>query len=376
MSKCQTKKLGDICDIQSGGTPSRSKNEYWVHGTIPWVKISDINSKFINKTEELITEFGLENSSAKIFTKGTIIYTIFATIGEVAILNCNACTNQAIAGIKILNNNVSTEYLYHYLVHKKEEVKALSRGVAQNNINLTLLRALEIDIPVASEQKMKSEVLNKVCSIIEARKIQLLELDKLAKSRFIEMFGDISNNSKNIEISTLGKECIIISGGTPRTGNDEYWDGNIKWITPAEINETERTIYDTERHITEKGRRSAHLEIMPKGTVLLSSRAPIGKLAIAGNEMTCNQGFKNLIPNDKLTSIFLYYYLKGIIPEIQSLGRGATFKEISKTIVSDIKILVPPKSKQLAFSSLVEQLDKSKFRMKKCLKLLSYIRHL
>ena len=181
------------------------------------------------------------------------------------------------------------------------------------------------------------------------------------------MFGDISNNSENIEISTLGKECIIISGGTPRTGNDEYWDGNIKWITPAEINETERTIYDTERHITEKGRRSAHLEIMPKGTVLLSSRAPIGKLAIAGSEMTCNQGFKNLIPNDKLTSIFLYYYLKGIIPGIQSLGRGATFKEISKTIVSDIKILVPPKSKQLAFSSLVAQLDKSKFGIKKSL---------
>lgn len=185
MSKYQTKKLGDICDIQSGGTPSRSKGEYWAHGTIPWVKISDINSKFINKTEEFITDLGLENSSAKIFTKGTIIYTIFATIGEVAILNCNACTNQAIAGIKILNNTVSTEYLYHYLVHKKEKVKSLSRGVAQNNINLTLLRALDIDIPVAAEQKKKSEVLNKVCSIIEARKIQLLELDKLAKSRFI-----------------------------------------------------------------------------------------------------------------------------------------------------------------------------------------------
>lgn len=177
-------KLGDICDIQSGGTPSRSKNEYWFNGTIPWVKISDINSKFVNNTEEYITDIGLKNSSAKIFPKGTIIYTIFATIGEVAILNCDACTNQAIAGLKIIDKNISKEYLYHYLVHKKEKVKASSRGVAQNNINLTMLRALEIDIPKVSEQQKKANALNKICALIDSRKIQLSRLDQLAKSRF------------------------------------------------------------------------------------------------------------------------------------------------------------------------------------------------
>ena len=265
-------------------------------------------------------------------------------------------------GVKVLKPKVSANV--KYLFYALQSIEIPNTGY---NRHYKILKNVKIILPNIDIQNEIAEKLDLIVQLIKNKKKQIEKFDQLAKSRFIEMFGDISNNSKNIEISTLGKECIIISGGTPRTGNDEYWDGNIKWITPAEINETERTIYDTERHITETGRRSAHLEIMPKGTVLLSSRAPIGKLAIAGSEMTCNQGFKNLIPNDKLTSIFLYYYLKGIIPEIQSLGRGATFKEISKTIVSDIKILVPPKSKQLAFSSLVEQLDKSKFRIKKSL---------
>ena len=150
----------------------------------------------------------------------------------------------------------------------------------------------------------------------------------------------------------------------------------LKWITPAEIDEIDYIIFDTVRHITDKGKSAAHLELMPKGTVLLSSRAPIGKLAITGSEMTCNQGFKNLIPKDRITPIFLYYYLKGIISEIQSLGRGATFKEVSKSIVANIKILVPSKREQIAFNSFIEQLDKSKFRAKKCLKLFSCMRHL
>ena len=94
-----TKKLSDICLIQSGGTPSRSKQEYWNNGNIPWVKISDFDGKYLSKTTEYITEQGLQGSSAKLFKKGTILYTIFATLGEVCILDIDATTNQAIAGL-------------------------------------------------------------------------------------------------------------------------------------------------------------------------------------------------------------------------------------------------------------------------------------
>ena len=94
-------RLGDICEIQSGGTPARSNSSYWDGGTIPWVKISDIRGKCLQNTEEFITENGLQNSSAKIFPKGTILYSIFATLGETCILDIDAATNQAIAGLTI-----------------------------------------------------------------------------------------------------------------------------------------------------------------------------------------------------------------------------------------------------------------------------------
>ena len=108
------KKLGEICDIVSGGTPSRTNTEFWNGGIIPWIKIGNIKGKYVSKADEYITQAGIEGSSAKMLSKGTILYTIFATLGEVGILNIDACTNQAIAGITIKNQNeVLTDYLYY-----------------------------------------------------------------------------------------------------------------------------------------------------------------------------------------------------------------------------------------------------------------------
>ena len=101
-------------------------------------------------------------------------------------------------------------------------------------------------------------------------------------------------------MARLGDICTVISGSTPKTSVEEYWDGDIKWITPAEINEDSFYITDTVRHITKRGKCDTGLTVMPIGTVILSSRAPIGKTAIAGCEMCCNQGFKNLICSDAI----------------------------------------------------------------------------
>ena len=144
----------------------------------------------------------------------------------------------------------------------------------------------------------------------------------------------------------LGDICEIVSGSTPKTGIDEYWDGDIKWITPAELDETSYIITDSARKITELAVKKTGLLPLPKGTVILSSRAPIGKVAIAGCEMYCNQGFKNLICSDVIINKYLYWYLKANTAFLNSLGRGATFKEISKAIVSEIEINVPSLSEQ------------------------------
>ena len=144
----------------------------------------------------------------------------------------------------------------------------------------------------------------------------------------------------------LGDICEIVSGSTPKTGIDEYWDGDIKWITPAELDETSYIITDSVRKITELAVKKTGLLPLPKGTVILSSRAPIGKVAIAGCEMYCNQGFKNLICSDVIINKYLYWFLMANTAFLNSLGRGATFKEISKSIVSEIEINVPSLSEQ------------------------------
>lgn len=155
----------------------------------------------------------------------------------------------------------------------------------------------------------------------------------------------------------LGDICEIVSGSTPKTGIEEFWDGNIKWITPAEINEDTYIINDSIRKITELAVKKTGLSPFPKGTVILSSRAPIGKVAIAGCEMYCNQGFKNLICSDIICNKYLYWFLKGKTEYLNSLGRGATFKELSKTIVSEIPIDVPSIDEQIKIAEILEKIN-------------------
>ena len=144
----------------------------------------------------------------------------------------------------------------------------------------------------------------------------------------------------------LGEICEIVSGSTPKTSVAEYWDGDIKWITPAELTNESYIIDDSVRKLTELGVKKTGLTPFPAGTVILSSRAPIGKVAIAGCEMYCNQGFKNLICSDKINNKYLYWFLNVNTAVLNSLGRGATFKEISKGIVSNIEINVPDAESQ------------------------------
>ena len=111
-------------------------------------------------------------------------------------------------------------------------------------------------------------------------------------------------------MARLGDICTVISGTTPKSNCPEYWGGNINWVTPAELTDESDVIYESQRKITQQAVIDSSLKSFPAGTVLLSSRAPIGKVAIAGIEMYCNQGFKNLICSDKVYNRYLYHFLK------------------------------------------------------------------
>ena len=154
----------------------------------------------------------------------------------------------------------------------------------------------------------------------------------------------------------LGDICTVVSGSTPSSSVAEYWNGNHIWITPAELSDDSFIIYDSVRHITDRAIQETSLKPFPEGTVILSSRAPIGKTAIAGCKMYCNQGFKNLICSDSIYNKYLYFFLSTKTDYLNSLGRGATFKEISKHIVENIKIYLPTIEEQKKRAGILERL--------------------
>ncbi len=157
------------------------------------------------------------------------------------------------------------------------------------------------------------------------------------------------------EYKKIGDIAAVVSGSTPQTSVEEFWGEGHYWVTPAELDDKTVYVSKTERQITDAALAKAKLQRLPKGTVLLSSRAPIGKVAICDVDMYCNQGFKNCICSDLVYNKYLFYFLKDKKEYLNSLGRGATFKEISKGIVEKVVVPLPPKPTQL---SIVSELDK------------------
>ena len=157
----------------------------------------------------------------------------------------------------------------------------------------------------------------------------------------------------------LGDVAEIIGGGTPSTSNNEFWNGNIPWLTPRDLTGYSKVyISHGERFITESGLKNSSAKLMPKGTVLLTSRAPIGYVVIAEHEICTNQGFKSLVPNfEILNSEFLYYWLKSNTDYLQQLGTGTTFAEISGSVVKEIDISLPPLEEQKAIAEVLSSLD-------------------
>jgi type I restriction enzyme S subunit len=155
----------------------------------------------------------------------------------------------------------------------------------------------------------------------------------------------------------LGDVAQVVSGATPKSSVDHYWDGDIPWITPADLSRLEEKEFSvTARLITEAGLSSCSSRILPPRSVLFSSRAPIGHVAINTVPMATNQGFKSFVPDHEiLSSDFLYWWLKSNKAYLQSLGRGATFKEVSKEIVESIEIPLPPLEEQRRIAAILDK---------------------
>ena len=262
----------------------------------------------------------------------------------------------------IPNEKIRAKYLYYFFLANMDVLEAGFKGAGLKHTSKGYIDNIEITkIPSLPSQDKIVNLFDELALRIEKERRQIEKLDELVKARFVEMFGDLDLAPQNKEWTKISDIGEVVSGSTPKTSIKEYWNGNICWITPAELSNMSGIIYDSKKKITERGKSSCSLRMMPSRTVILSSRAPIGKVALLGKEMCCNQGFKNIICNEKVAPEYLYYLLGYNTIFLNSLGRGATFKEISKKIVGEIKVPLPAKELQNQFAVFTRQVDKSKF---------------
>ncbi len=168
----------------------------------------------------------------------------------------------------------------------------------------------------------------------------------------------------------LGHCCQIVSGSTPRRNRPEYWDGDISWVTPKDLSHLSSSILnDSPEKITQAGYQSCSAKLMPRGSILFSSRAPIGHVAIAGKDMCTNQGFKSLIPGDLVRSSYLYWCMRKYANNIKALGSGTTFKEVSKGIVERFEIPLPPLDEQRRIAAILDKADAVRRKRKEAIAL-------
>lgn len=359
-------RLGDVCEIQSGGTPSRSKTEYWKNGTIPWVKIGDFSGKYLNKTTEHITPKGLENSSAKLFSKGTILYSIFATLGEATILNIDATTNQAIAGIKIKDkSSIDIDYLFAYLNSLKEEVNRIGRGVAQNNINLSILKSFTVPLPPLETQKHIAAMLDKCTALIAKHKLMLEKYDTLIKSRFIEMFGDLKQNSKNWQIKNF-KECAKIDTNMVKDF-EKYADYPHIGIDSIEKETGKLSGYRT---VKEDNVISGKYLFTPEHIIYSKIRPNLNKVAMPDFYGVCSaDAYPILVDKEICSKEFFTYVLRSdfYLSYILAFSSRTNMPKVNKEQVESFNMPVPPIELQNDFAAFVQQIDKSKFAVQKSL---------
>ena len=360
--------LGNIANISAGQGAPQKESDFSDVGN-PFIRAGNLAKLIEGYSEydvcDLINDDTAKRYGLRLYPKDTIVFAKSGkstSKGYVHILSRECYIVNHLACINIYNND-SSYMKYYFMYHKPNK---LIKDEAYPSISLADIRDMKINIHDIQTQKEIVAVLDKVTSLISMRKEQLDKLDILVKSKFIEMFGDPVLNPKGWEKKKLGEVYTIISGTTPDTNEEKYWNGTNLWVTPAELN-NELYINTTVRKITDDAVKAKSLKVIPRFSVLLSSRAPIGKLAINTEDMYCNQGFKCLTNSKVLHSIYTYFYLLQRVEYIQSLGRGATFKEVSKEIVANIEIPIPPFDLQNQFAEFVEQVEKNKENIKSSL---------
>lgn len=364
-------RLGDVCTrVCSGGTP-KSTNLSYYGGEIPWLNTKEIDFNRIYFTEKTITDSGLNNSSAKWIVPNTVTVAMYgATAGKSCIVKVPMTTNQACCNLTINDEVADYEFVYYSLKNDYTTLASLANGGAQQNLNAQIIKDYVLKMPSLADQRRIASILSSLDRKIELNNKINADLEEMAQAIFKNWFVDFEpfKDGKFVDselgmipegwkVGRLDEIADVIGGSTPSKAKPEYYtQKGIAWLTPKDLS-NHPAVYSSrgEIDITKEGYNSTSTKLMPKGTVLFTSRAPIGYISIAQNDICTNQGFKSLVPR-KAGTCFLYCFLKYVTPEIENKSTGSTFKEASGALMKSLQVIMPEQKVFEEFEEIVSPL--------------------
>jgi len=356
--QCQ---LGDLVELVTKGTTPSTLGGRFVDKGINFIKSEAIgyNGRIDKSTFVCIDEVTHAKLKRSQLKENDILFSMAGIyLGKNAIVTKDilpANTNQALAIIRLDKAKANVKFIHYYLKQGSvtELVNNMSGQSAQPNINFQEIRSIGILLPELDEQYAIANVLSSLDNKIDLMHRQNATLEALAETLFRQWF--MEEAKEEWEVASLGDVISVKGGTTPSTKEAEFWDGDVYWTTPRDLSSHSSIfLFDTERKITKKGLAKIGSGLLPLGTVLLSSRAPIGYLAITNIPLAINQGYIAIICDKKVSNYFMYLWCKTNLEEIKSNGNGSVFQEISKSVFKELKITIPSKSILLSFDEIIK----------------------
>lgn len=372
-------KMKDICTkVGSGATPKGGNNAYIKTG-ITLIRSQNIHDFYFSHDglAHINDEQAAKLNGVRLEEDDVLLNITGDSVARACKVDNSvlpARVNQHVCIVRGDKRKVLSSYVLYYLQMKKPELLMMaSSGATRNALTKGMIEELELDLPSLQEQKKIVSLLDDIqCKILNNNRINR-NLSEQAQAYFDELF--IQNASAEWKEGTLSDVGSIVAGGTPFKSNQEYYtDNGIAWITPKDLS-VDKSVFIShgENDITELGLQKSSATMMPAGTVLFSSRAPIGYIAIAANDICTNQGFKSVVPNDNVGTSYVYYLLKQLLPTIENMASGSTFKEISGSAMKIVPIAIPDDETLKRFSDfcdpIMKQIQKNEQESKRLVEL-------
>ena len=276
---------------------------------------------------------------------GDILFVNKGTPGRVCLVPdpVDFCIAQDMIALRADESKIYPKYLFTVLRSREIQQQIYNTNVGDviPHFKKQFLDQLLIPIPERSIQESIGDLYYVLSLKAERNKKINDNLEQQAQSYFQELFVD--NADPEWAIGTISDLGTVVGGSTPSKAKPEYYtESGIAWITPKDLsNNKSKFVSHGENDITELGLRNSSASIMPEGTVLFSSRAPIGYIAIAAGEVTTNQGFKSVVPKPEIGTPFVYFFLKNTLPVIEGMASGSTFKEVSGSTMKNVPAVIP-----------------------------------